>query len=363
MGGGHWNLVLMLRSVLCGLFLPVLSGGGCGQPARGLHITLRVVGFSAGGEELVFLQQSVAQGGLEKRPTGWDLYRMARDGTEIRRLTTTGALGTYADVSARAGLIACSRVSPGARCEIAVLNLFGELVWRVPTGKWTIDLYPHWSPDGRRLAFIRSDPSDRNHWPYVWIITAFGDRPRKVSRDSVSLPGYCWSHDGQAIFYCGRGTGIIHRVSAEAGTKPIKLARVEGARYLALSPTGRLLAVWSLQKGLFMIDLRDSTVSRLAETTGYACWTPDGSHLLFTKRTDAFQQVFSFDPIDSEVEALTGDPYDSFAPICSSRHEVFYLTSQQGIVSLWRMNLDGSGKTRVYTPATSGATRPPGRGG
>lgn len=89
---------------------------------------------------------------------------------------------------------------------------------------------PRWSPDGRRLAFI----SRRRGWSQVWVVDAPIPRrgrpareprppePRVVTGSGFDVEDYTWSLDGRSFAVYGlRGpvhaTGEIHLVDVESG--------------------------------------------------------------------------------------------------------------------------------------------------
>jgi len=78
---------------------------------------------------------------------------------------------------------------------------------------------PHWSPDGRRLAFV----SDRTGYAHVWTMNADGSDPRHFDTgpyDSVS-PHFdvrpVWSSDGQKILTTRNTAGRFELVSVAVG--------------------------------------------------------------------------------------------------------------------------------------------------
>jgi len=165
---------------------------------------------------------------------------------------------------------------------------------------------PHWSPDGRRLAFVRDDE--------IWIVEADGSRLTKV----VAKPGGGreprWSPDGRRLAFISRRRGwsqvwLIDAPVPRRGrpqrdprapvATPLTVAGfdVDG---LAWSPDGNVLAVTGQQapddlttSQIALVDVASGESRIVAGTRSHdtgARWAPDGS-LLYLSDEDGWFQV------------------------------------------------------------------------
>jgi Tol biopolymer transport system component len=75
---------------------------------------------------------------------------------------------------------------------------------------------PHWSPDGRWIAFDSRGPDGVGH---VWIVDAGGGPPRRLTADPHNENVPAWSHDGRWVYYRSNRTGTreIWRVRFAGG--------------------------------------------------------------------------------------------------------------------------------------------------
>jgi Tol biopolymer transport system component/DNA-binding winged helix-turn-helix (wHTH) protein len=75
---------------------------------------------------------------------------------------------------------------------------------------------PHWSPDGRWIAF--DSQGDDGHW-HIWTIDAEGGTARQVTKESGDQNVPTWSHDGQWIYFSAESEGVrnIWRVRSAGG--------------------------------------------------------------------------------------------------------------------------------------------------
>jgi Tol biopolymer transport system component len=101
---------------------------------------------------------------------------------------------------------------------------------------------PAWSPDGRRIAFLRAGPATAWGWD-VYVMDADGRGPRRLAGNAW-LAAPAWSPDGRRIAFVSErdGNAEVHVMNAD-GSRQRKLTR-NPARDLApaWSPDGRRIA-------------------------------------------------------------------------------------------------------------------------
>src|SRR5207302_1216854 len=83
-----------------------------------------------------------------------ELYTMRPDGGDVRQLTNDDVYELYPAVS-RAGRIVFAAPTPSGRFGLFTIGLGGgarKVLTRPPPG--SEDIYPSWSRDGERIAFV-----------------------------------------------------------------------------------------------------------------------------------------------------------------------------------------------------------------
>lgn len=127
--------------------------------------------------------------------------------------------------------------------------------WRRDRIVTALGMWPAWSPDGRRIAYIRRERDAVNS---VSVVAVGGGRVRRLVKTDTSVEWPSWSADGRDVLYSTNRVGDagqvnMWRVSA-AGGRPRHLGV---GRSPDVSPDGR----------------------KIAFITGHAVWTmnPDGS--------------------------------------------------------------------------------------
>ncbi len=165
---------------------------------------------------------------------------------------------------------------------------------------------PHWSPDGRRLAFVRDDE--------IWIVEADGSRLTRV----VAKPGGGrdprWSPDGHRLAFLSRRRGwsqvwvidapVPRRGRPQRDPRPPEARSVTQTGFdvvsMAWSPDGARIAVMAHQRldaldtaQIALVDIATGASEIVAGERSHdtgASWLADGS-LLYVSDADGWFQV------------------------------------------------------------------------
>jgi TolB protein len=126
----------------------------------------------------------------------WDIYSVATDGTDLRRLTTDPA-----DDLDPAWSLDGTRLAFASRRDgywnLYVLELTDGRLVQLTAGH-SYDGAPAWSPDGQRVAFESSRAGDLD----VWVVDADGKELVNLTPDSpFGDAGPAWSPDGRTIAF------------------------------------------------------------------------------------------------------------------------------------------------------------------
>ncbi len=148
---------------------------------------------------------------------------------------------------------------------------------------------PHWSPDGKRLAYIAPDSGGKSD---IWVANADGSNPVNLTlTDTLSDGLGNWSSDGTHLVF-GRSPGDLSVpdeiwIMNADGTMPHRVASDSAylARSPVFSPDGALIAYTGDGYQLRIVR-PDGTGDRLIFDGGTAtvndpAWSPDGSLLAF----------------------------------------------------------------------------------
>ena len=199
---------------------------------------------------------------------GYDLWVMDADGSNARQLTDfpeepapTAATGpTFSSSLPRVAFVFVRDFNsvgavPGLTYDIRSIRSDGTDVLRLTRSAAWHDFNPNFSPDGRRLLWVRTGATQRNDdQTQLWIMRANGEGKRKLSNDINRGQSADWSPGGRLIVYRSGGAlkiirtdGTLEREIARRGSNPV------------WSPNGRWIA--------YRTGLRLELVSRDGGTT------------------------------------------------------------------------------------------------
>jgi Tol biopolymer transport system component/polyisoprenoid-binding protein YceI len=153
------------------------------------------------------------------------------------------------------------------------------------------ELQPAWSPDGSRLAFVRGVGDELS----IWTMNADGSSARRLTGDRQTPDTEpTWSPDGNSIAYVSfvRGGNDDLFIASAAGGRPTRLTR--GQQYEASpawSPDGRWIA-YARDGDIWRMRPNGSGARRLTHgkaRDGSPAWSPDGSRIAFVRQDETGQ--------------------------------------------------------------------------
>ena len=204
------------------------------------------VKWSAAGEQVLF-------------SLGPDVYTVGADGTGLRKVgdgATGGKAGPNAslDVSPdgqRMVYSACygrtGANSDRYEYELALVDLESGETRRL-TRNSVFDNYPAWSPDGERIAFLRSSVSgdDQADHLNVYTMAVDGSDLHREAEGAVHSPPQ-WSPDGERIAFV------------------------------------RFEARYRMEPAIYTVEVGSGAPQRLTEAVSGPTWSPDGERIAFAK--------------------------------------------------------------------------------
>jgi Tol biopolymer transport system component/DNA-binding winged helix-turn-helix (wHTH) protein len=290
------------------------------------------------------------------------------------------------------------------------------------TGHEFGDWGPAFSPDGRKLAFIRERTLSASSVYVLPLSSAFtpAGAPERVTRESAAMQGLAWTPDGSGLVYSSGGHLGLSRmqrltVAATRG-KPVDQSQplsfgeratgvsisrsgrlVYSAQFrdtnlwkLALdgqnlpatgplaasmfdehtpdySPDGKRLAFASTRSGaeeLWISDADGLDPMQMTSMGGPQCanprWSPDGRTILFNSRREGSADLYLLRPDTGELRRITDAPAEEVEPRWSrDGHTIYFGSNRTGRFEVWKMPASGGAAVRVTRQGGLTATESP----
>jgi len=193
----------------------------------------------------------------------FDFYTVARDGSDLRRLTSYGVYTAEGTLSPDGKRIVFTSLKDGD-LDIYTMSVDGTDVRRLTTAPG-YDGGPWWSPDGKRIVYRAYHPTDpaeledyrallaqrviRPNKMELWVMNADGSDQRQVTHLGGANFGPSWTPDGERIIFSSNhknphSANFDLYLVAPDGTGLTQLTNDEGFDgFPMFSPNGKKL-IW-----------------------------------------------------------------------------------------------------------------------
>ena len=247
---------------------------------------------------------------------GGGLYTIGVNGRGMRRLTSGhDEAPAWSPGSTR---LAFARTrNRGRRYEIFVVTATGARPHPITHGGGYAQS-PSWAPDGSRILFSASggrfgQSTDRSCAPNLWVVRPNGSGLRRLVRAGVE-PVY--SPDGRRIAFVrpdARDRPWLYIVGSSGRGQH----RIGLGAHPSWSPDGRYLVV---ERGvglnrvadLWLLRVSDGRATRLTRTPSVSeqgpAWSPDGRWIAFSVARTGFQDIYAMPASGGSPHAITHGP-------------------------------------------------------
>jgi Tol biopolymer transport system component len=179
---------------------------------------------------------------------------------------------------------------------IYVMDADGSNRQRISSEDQAFSLFPTWSPDGRRVAFLELSEATGAG---VWVTELDGSTPWSVSQPVSDAPSWgidaiapVWSLDGAQVAFVSRGdsadtalqfartdgSGIDHTIPL-TGYVAVALRRSSaGERFLVVGPHG------GGEGNVYTLSARSEGLTLIMTGTTAADWSPGGERIAVAER-------------------------------------------------------------------------------
>ncbi len=230
-----------------------------------------------------------------------EIYIMNADGTEQTNLTNTPGVDEYRPAWSPDG----RRIAFVRSNSVWVMKSDGSDQVEVTAGD-----SPAWSPDGSRIVFANTAGQDAD----IYTARLDGSGEVKVT-DDPGFDGFpVWSPDGTRIaFDSDRGGNRDIWIAGADGSNPTDLTPESGTQvFPSWSPDGSRIA---LQYGapfeVYVMNADGSDLEAVGPNPGFdgePAWSPDGAQIAFGSDRDGNEEIYVMNADGSDQVNLTNNP-------------------------------------------------------
>ena len=276
---------------------------------------------------------------VSRRDGNSEIYVMAADGTNQRRLTNNRANDwspawspdgrRIAFVSERDGHVHAQHGWPTS--EIYVMAADGGNPQNL-TNDPADDREASWSPDGKRIAFV-SERDEPRVYADIYVMDADGSNPQRLTDHDFDDREPSWSPDGEHIVFSARREGHfenkfaityeIYVMDADGGNEQRLTENRKNDGAPSWSPDGKRIVFEADRKGdfenfdIYVMDADGGNQQKLTNDRGWdssPSWSPNGERIAFMSERDGNTEIYVMDADGGNLQNLTNNPGGDFGP-------------------------------------------------
>lgn len=200
------------------------------------------------------------------------------------------------------------------------------------------ELYPAWSPDGKRIAFVCKA---KDHDLEVFVCDADGSNRKRLTTSETPATGCLtpsWSADGKSIVYvrvAPMGKSEVRIAAADGSGDRLLLAEAHGP---AWSPDGKTIAfirkTANQKHALCLVNPDGTNQKSLTDELGpdapfFPAWSPDGKNIAIALVTEYGWQIALVPSTGGSPRQLTHLPGFNINPVWLSTDRLLFAHTVQ----------------------------------
>jgi Tol biopolymer transport system component/DNA-binding winged helix-turn-helix (wHTH) protein len=288
------------------------------------------------------------------------------------------------------------------RIDLIQVSTGSRRICTTPPANSAGDTSPVFSPDGRRLALIRTTGSGMSD---IYVVDLGSQEPRRLAVQKGRISALDWTADGKEIVFASQQTAgkTLWRVPLAGTPKPI-VGIGSGAQFFSISRKGHKLAYssWFADTNIWRLELSQShsqsvperlIASTRAETsaqyspdgskiayrsdqsgateiwvsdadgshsrwvtdfngplTGSPRWSPDSKQIVFDSRPEGNSDIYIVQSSGGQPKRITRGPPDNVVPSWSQDgRSVYFASNNSGSWEVWKTAADQMGSAIQVT--------------
>ncbi|MFH0931251.1 MAG: Tol-Pal system beta propeller repeat protein TolB [Candidatus Zixiibacteriota bacterium] len=246
--------------------------------------------------------------------------------------------------------------------EIYISDYDGFNIKKVTEDK-SINLSPHWSPNGKKLIYT----SYKKGNPDLWIRDLQAGTNQILSSQAGLNSAPAWSPDGKNIGLTLSKDGNPEIYLIDQSGKIIRRLTNSSAieSSPSFSPNGKEIVFTSDRTGspqIYIMDIQGSNIRRLTYDLDYCdspAWSPKGDKIAFVVRTSSGFDIYTIDVTGENLRRLTYGGNNENPSWSPDGYHLVFSSNRTGKYEIYTMSWDGSNQKIItsgggnYNPSWS----------
>lgn len=289
------------------------------------------------------------------------IHLVSVDGNEQRRITPVDPSGEHFESGPRFSpdgrRLAFLRWNSDSSCDIFVADLQSGAIEQITKNRKSIKADSlHWSANGENLSFI----SNQSGSMQLWEVPLAGGEPRIYPNLTSELTAYSVSRNGNLLAFVNEleDTMIEIRDTAAAARPPCTINSTRLDSSPRFSPDGSQIVFSSNRTGFDEIWLARSDCTQVRQLTtlremgvGSPRWSPDGSMVAFDRRNRSESDIYTISVNGTDLRKVTDSVGSSTMPVWSPDGNWIFFTSNRAVPriksQIWKIPVTGGSPLQV----------------
>ncbi len=244
---------------------------------------------------------------------------------------------------------------------------FGQLLLE----KGTANLYPKWSPDGGRIAYLSNQDNDFFSQTDLFIYDVETATVKKIVSGVFSAPFW---HSTQNIIYYGKKSIIpdkygsrfydiyMYNFDTAEETRLTNHQRAYNPVYVDGDSSIFFLSTKDGGQNIFRLNLKNNSIQKMTEFTDRSiisglAYDVDSRRLLFNRTQHHYRDTYFLSLADSSMDKIFANPLWDERDGVSKSQRLIYADDRSGIYNLYMID-EQTGQQGYITNVTGGAFMP-----